>query len=306
MSENLTLKQRKRRKKVIRRRRVLLLLLLVAIVTGICLFTPFFNVKTVEVRGNEEIATEYILESASVTPDINIFKVNKRKIKKSVMSIPEIEDVKVRRVLPSKIRLEVTETPAALYFPYMTGYALTNIHGRVIDLTDSVEGLNLLQITGIDIENAEIYKKISVQDDKKFDIIIHTIQAINRVGLLQEVRSCHFDDLSDFHLYLHDGTKIMFGKLSPDDTKRLEYQLSVLTKVLVQVNRTEGAYIDLTTPERAVYGVNEPEPSPQPEAEEGATADESQAEPGSKDEATDKETKSTDENGNESKGDNQL
>lgn len=306
MSENLTLKQRNKRKKAIRRRRVLLLLLLVAIVTSICLFTPFFNVKTVEVRGNEEIATDYILDSASITPDINIFKVNKRKVKKSVMTIPEIEKVKVRRVLPSKIRLEVTETPAALYFPYMTGYVLTNIHGRVIDLTDSVEGLNLLQISGIDIENAEICKKISVQDDEKFDIIIHTIQAISRVGLLQEVGACHFDDLSDFHLHLYDGTKVMFGKLSADDTKRLEYQLSVLTKVLVQVNRTEGAYIDLTTPERAVYGVNEPEPVAEPETEESEATNKNETEPDSENRANENEAESTDENGKENKGDNQL
>ncbi len=41
----------------------------------------------------------------------------------------------------------------------------------------------------------------------------------------------------------------------------------MLSQVLRQVNRTEGAFIDLTTPERTVYGMEEPEESPLPEEE---------------------------------------
>ena len=306
MNENLTPKQRIRRKKIIRRRRALLLLLLVAIITGICLFTPFFNVKKVEVKGNSEITSEQITEAAAIIPGTNIFKINKKKVKKSLMTIPEIESVKVRRVLPAKIRLEVTETNAAMYFPYLSGFVLTNTNGRVMALTDTEEELGLLKITGLEIKNAEICKKISVQDTEQFDIIVNTIQAFSRVGLLQELRSCHFDDLSDFTVYLHDGTKLMFGKLAKNDPKRLEYQLSVLTKVLVQVNRTEGAYIDLTTPERTVYGVAEPEPAPEPEGEETETEETASEENTAPEETEEEKPADNDEDGNAKKGDNQL
>ncbi len=274
MTKNLTAKQKKKRKKAIRRRRVLLLLLLVAIVVSICLFTPFFRVKTVEIKGNEHISSEQILETAAVPPEINIFRVSKRSIKKAVLKIPEIEAVKIRRILPAKLRVEVTETPAAMYFPYLTGFAVTNESGRVLSLADTEEDLNLLKITGLEIKNAEICKKISVQDTVTFDIIIDTIRGFSGAGILQEMRSCHFDNLSEIYAYLNDGTKIIFGK-----TANMEYKLSVLVKILKQVNRTEGAYIDLTTPERSVYGMLEPEEaesSPVPE-ETAANAEPSPA-----------------------------
>ncbi|MBR7163534.1 MAG: FtsQ-type POTRA domain-containing protein [Clostridia bacterium] len=244
------------------------MLLLSAFVISICLFTPFFNVKTVEVKGNETVLSEQILEAASIPQNINIFKIRKGKVKNAILNIPEIDTVKIRRLIPSKIRLDVTETKPIMYFSYQTGFVITNEKGRVMSKVDTADELNLLNITGLEIKNAEICEKISVQDTDKFDIIISTINSLSRVGLLQEIRSCHFDDLQNVHMYLHDGTKVIFGKLTD-----FEYKLSVLTKVLVQVNRTEGAYIDLTTPERTYYGVEEP--SPAPEESEAETAAES-------------------------------
>ncbi len=278
MKKTLSPNQKKRAKLKKRRLCVMFILLLIAATISICLFTPFFNVKTLEVKGNSEISAEQILETAAIPNGINIFRVNTKKVKKALLNIPEIDSVRVRRLVPSKLRLEVTETKAVMYFSFTSGYVITNEKGRVMAKVDTIENPNLLNITGLEIKNAEICKKVSVQDTDKFDIILNTIDALSRAGLLQEIRSGHFDDMQNVHFFLHDGTKIIFGKMAD-----LDYKLSVLTKVLVQVNRTEGAYIDLTTPERTYYGVIEPE---EPEEGEEATSDAEQPE-GEQTEASD-------------------
>ena len=246
------------------------MLLLVAAVISVCLFTPFFNVKTIEVRGNEAVSSEQITEAVGLAPETNIFKLRKKNVRAAVCKIPEIEAVTVSRRLPNKLRLTVTETAPVLYFPYATGFAVTNEKGRVMALTDDSSSLDLLQITGLEIKNAEICEKISVQDMVKFDIILDTVKQLQDKGLLSDLRSCHFDSLSDFYAYLKDGTKIIFGK-----TTDLDYKISVLSAVLPQVNREEGAYIDLTTPSRAVYGTRDPEPTPSPEDTESGDAEQS-------------------------------
>ncbi|MBE7036100.1 MAG: FtsQ-type POTRA domain-containing protein [Ruminococcaceae bacterium] len=182
MTKPLSEKQKRRRKIIKRRRRVLLSLLIIMIVISICLFTPFFNIKTVEIIGNKNIETERILTAASISNKENIFRLNKNSVKKSIQVIPEIEAVKIKRKLPSKIQITVTETEPFMYLPYETGYAITNESGRVLSLTDSNENLNLLYITGLEIKNAELCKKISVQDTVTFDIIISTLEKFrNRV-----------------------------------------------------------------------------------------------------------------------------
>ncbi|MBR6729389.1 MAG: FtsQ-type POTRA domain-containing protein [Clostridia bacterium] len=246
----------KRKKRL---RRTLLLLLLIAVTICICLFTPLFTVKNVEVTGNQAISAEQITEKAAIAPETNLFKVSKRKIKKSVMTIPEIEEVKIKRLLPGKLRLTVTETAPVMYFPYLTGFVVTNEKGRALALIDDASSLDLINMTGLEIKNVEICEKISVQDMVKFDIILNIISALQEKGLLSELRSCHFDNLSDFHVYLKDGTKVIFGT-----TEELDYKLSMLKSILPMVNRIEGAYIDVTTPAKAFYGMLPPEPEEAP------------------------------------------
>ena len=277
MTKPLTAKQRKRRKRIIFRRRVLLLLLILAIIISICLFTPFFNVKSVEVTGNEVMKAEDILSAASIPLDINTFKIRKSAVKKALLQFPEIETVKIRRKLPSKVILDVKETRECMYFPFMTGYAVTNENGKVMSLSDTAELPDLLFITGLEIKNAEICKKISVQDEVTFDIIMETMEKFRNAGLHTEMKSCHFDNLSDICVYFKDGTKIIFGK-----TADMDYKISVLTNILPKIDRTEGAYIDLTTPSHTIYGIldstAEPEPSASPEPDGASNETETEAE----------------------------
>ncbi|MBE7021641.1 MAG: FtsQ-type POTRA domain-containing protein [Ruminococcaceae bacterium] len=255
--------QKKRNKKKKRLRRVLLLLFLLVAIISICLFTPFFNIKAVEVTGNSTVSSEQIIQAASIATESNLFKLNKRKTRKQILAIPEIEDVTIRRLLPGKVRLSVTETTPVMYFPYLSGFVTTNENGRAMAICDDASELNLIKMTGLEIKKVEICKKISVQDTVKFDIIINIISKFREKGLLSELRSCHFDTLTDFHVYLTDGTKVIFGK-----TTEFDYKLSVLSNILPMVNRMEGAYIDLTTPSRAFYGLLPEEETEAPPTEE--------------------------------------
>ncbi|MBQ9914839.1 MAG: FtsQ-type POTRA domain-containing protein [Clostridia bacterium] len=255
---------------------------------SVCLFTPFFHIKSVEVTGNDYISSEQILETAAVPMDTNIFRINKGHIKKSLLTIPEIENVKIRRILPSKVRLEVSETRPVLLFPYLSGYVVTNETGRVLALVDTKEGLDLIEMSGLEIKTAEIYKKISVQDKVTFDIMLTVIQSLHEKGLLGQIRSCHFDSLADVYLYLNDGTKVIIGK-----TSDLDYKLSVLSEVLPQIHRTEGAYVDLTIPERTVTGTLEPTPAPEPTQEPGEEGSEDNAEEPTQEDGNNKEETDT-------------
>jgi len=263
-----------------------MLLLAVALIC-ICLFTPLFNIKNVEITGNSIISSEQITQAAAIPPENNIFRINKRAITKSILSIPEIEQVKIRRLLPSKVRISVIETPPVMYFPYMTGYVATNKGGRAIALLDDVSESDLIKMAGLEIKKVEICEKISVQDTVKFDIIVETISKLNEKGFLGDIRACHFENLTDVHLYLKDGTKVIFGKI-----EELDYKLSVLENILPRVHRSEGVYIDLTTPARAFYGslpaeTPAPEDSSEQDAENTVEQNEETQEPSSAQDSAD-------------------
>ena len=70
-------KKKKNRKRKIRRTVTMLLLLIIAAVC-LCLFTPFFNISSISVAGNEQVASEDILARCGILENTNIFRINKK------------------------------------------------------------------------------------------------------------------------------------------------------------------------------------------------------------------------------------
>lgn len=259
-------KKKKNRKRKIRRTVTVLLLLIIAAVC-LCLFTPFFNISSISVAGNEQVASEDILARCGILENTNIFRINKKASRASLESLAYLDTIKIKRKLPNKVVIEVTETTASLLFPFMTGYIVTDSTGKVLEQTTDAEAWDLPQILGAGVENAEISKKITVQDTVKFGIIVDSIRYLQEKELLPQIRECNFEDISNFRMKMRDGIEIIFGKIED-----MDYKLKKLETVLPQVDKSEGSYLDLSTPAKAFYGRNEPE-MPAASGEPGTTAE---------------------------------
>ncbi len=259
-------KKKKNRKRKIRRTVTVLLLLIIAAVC-LCLFTPFFNISSISVAGNEQVASEDILARCGILENTNIFRINKKASRTSLESLAYLDTIKIKRKLPNKVVIEVTETTASLLFPFMTGYIVTDSTGKVLEQTTDAETWDLPQILGAGVENAEISKKITVQDTVKFGIIVDSIRYLQEKELLPQIRECNFEDISNFRMKMRDGIEIIFGKIED-----MDYKLKKLETVLPQVDKSEGSYLDLSTPAKAFYGRNEPA-VPATSGEPGTTAE---------------------------------
>jgi cell division protein FtsQ len=71
--------------------------------------TPFFRVREVEVKGNQKIPKEILLSLTRVERMPNLFMVRLKEISRRLESHPWVDQVKVRKIFPSKILIEVEE-----------------------------------------------------------------------------------------------------------------------------------------------------------------------------------------------------
>ena len=259
---------KKQKKRMSRAKRLMrsgiLLVLLVAIISGVCLFAPFFNITQIKVEGNAQVLTEEILDRAPIVVGTNIFKLNKRTVKKSLASLAYLDKIKVKRRLPSTVRIKVTESYAHLLFPYASGYIVTDEFGKVLEEISDCTGWDLPQVTGVEIEQVKISEKITVQDRVKFDIILDCIEYFNEHGHLENMSVMDFSDITNIWITYKEGFSVNFAKF-----ENMDYKLKMLDAVLPQVDRSEGTYIDLTTPSKVFTGKKEPTPEPTPETIEG-------------------------------------
>ncbi|MBQ4515839.1 MAG: FtsQ-type POTRA domain-containing protein [Clostridia bacterium] len=262
MAKNQKKKRKKSRVQRLKRSFILLLLLIIA-VSCVCLFAPVFNITEVMVEGNAQVTDEEILDRTSIVVGSNIFKMNKKSVKKGLKSLAYLDTIKISRRLPSKIKISVTESYAELIFPHATGYLVSDSEGKLLEVISDCEGWEVPHILGVEIDNFEISEKISVQDEVKFDIIFDCIRYLKEKGHLSQLKELDFTDISNIWVKYKEGHKVNFAKFED-----MEYKMKMLEAIMPQVDRSEGTYIDLTTPSKVFTGKIEPTPEPTQEASE--------------------------------------
>lgn len=252
------IKKRKRRRK--RRRNILLLLLLATAAVCFCLFAPFFNLTEIAVSGNEKVAVDAIISHSLVAEGTNIFRINTKNAEAGIRQLPYVDTVRVKRKLPSKLQITVTESVPKYLAAFGEQYLLLDHAGKVLELLDDPSAYDLPLITGLDIKKAEPASKIGLDDAEKFDIIINNSKMLEDAQILSDVREINGADILNFEITLKSGLRVTFGK-----SDNMEYKMKLFREVLPQVDQTEGAYLNLLS-DRAFFGKDEATPSPSPSA----------------------------------------
>ncbi len=147
------------KKRVWRRIRAgVMFLLLLGIGVGVgLLFTPIFHVQEVYCEGNDRISQEEIIAAAEVQMGKNILSERLSEIKKRVAEVPMVEEVKVRRVFPNKIKIWIRERIPAAYI-YTDGQAvMIDVEGKVLEIIDDERVGQLLAA----------YKPVKIEKEEK-------------------------------------------------------------------------------------------------------------------------------------------
>ena len=249
---------------------IILLLLLTSGIISLCLFTPFFNVAEVGVSGNTVVSSEEIMDSSGIILGTNVFRINAKEVKKNLSRISLIDGITIKRRLPARIDLIVSETAPQFVVPYMTGYVLLNEHGKVIELRDDVTGIALPLVSGIEITKAKTCENVSVSDEVSYEMVMEAIRLFKEKDVMKLFRSLDFSNISNFNGYTIEGVKVIFGKMAD-----LEYKISFLQNMLPSVEKVEGTYIDISSAKSGIYGNIEekPQESEAPEEESPQDAD---------------------------------
>ncbi len=90
------------------------LLCVLAVVVALTMgATVFFQVETVAVSGNSRYTEEEVVEATGIQTGDNLYRMNKNQIKQQVLQqLPYVEDLTIRRSLPSTIVITMTEWDA--------------------------------------------------------------------------------------------------------------------------------------------------------------------------------------------------
>lgn len=145
----------------------LLLCIAVFLITALAIVFAVTRVETVTVIGNARYTREDILAAAEVEGAVLPFLTDKTVEKKVVAACPYVNSIELKKTYPSTLEIVVAEA-AAVYTAFVRGgqYSLDS-DLRVIDLTESKDGLIELYlpevVRAVEGEKIEFYDAVNAE-----------------------------------------------------------------------------------------------------------------------------------------------
>ncbi|RLC54617.1 MAG: hypothetical protein DRH89_09310 [Candidatus Cloacimonadota bacterium] len=138
---------------------LVLIVLIYAVYIGInSLFTKLdlFKVKYIKINGNVNLETDFLKNICNDFINMNLYSISKKDVLKKYENIVRIEGIKVSRIFPNKLKIEISEKRGVFFLRTERGIIFPIDKNRVVlDNVNFYEN-EVLPVIGTKIPDAEI------------------------------------------------------------------------------------------------------------------------------------------------------
>lgn len=227
---------------------ILIVITLLGLLVYILFFSNLFTIKNVEVSGyqNADKIKEAVSEQGRggwLADNIILF--NKNTLRATLSGDPLLSDVYVRKILPNKIIVEITESKPSLIWSTKGDNYLIDERGAVLGPVTSEKLPVVYDSADIKVERGD---KVASPTFIKF--ITEVWNGFEPATGTQISKIIIFDLITDVHVLSSSGWTVYM-----DASKDPKAQLTNLTKVLTEAKKSTQKleYIDLRLNTKAFY-----------------------------------------------------
>ena len=188
----------------------------------------FFKIETIEAEGLTHYTPEEVIQTTGIQLEDNLFRVDDRKVSQALTdTYPYIESVQLRRNLPSKLTLKITEAqPLGTFLQEDGSYVVVSDKGRVLELGSATPPSGILVVNGVTIEDAQLCKNIPEENNESLGMLRYLVEAINATGF-ENITKIDLSDRLNMYIVYEDRVKIELGSENqlPDKLDFAKYAL---------------------------------------------------------------------------------
>jgi cell division protein FtsQ len=171
---------------------------------------PYFRVKEVEVEGGRKITKEALLSLTVMEGRPNLFSVKLKEVVKQIESHPWIEQVRVRKVFPNKILIQVEERKPMAIIQLEELYYI-DTRGEIFSPVGEKDEYNYPYLTGLT-------RQVLEKDPVEAKHLISKALELLRVALqekmppLEEISEIHMEKAFGIHCFTKaEGVEVKMG-----------------------------------------------------------------------------------------------
>ena len=169
-----------------------------------------FDVEEIVVENNQTISTEKMISFSGIQKGTNIFAVSKKNVKNRLKELSYINDVKVKRIWPNKIKLEVVERTADFALQLAGSYVYIDKQGYVLEI--STQPPQVPSIIGFttDLSNIKENDQLVQEDLQKMNMILKIMETAQNVNLEKLITRIDVSNKMNYTIYLDAENKIAY------------------------------------------------------------------------------------------------
>lgn len=209
------------------------LLFIICIFAAFFLSSSFFQIKYLGVNGNNNVTREEIIKLSSIYYGENIFRINKRNSMKSIFQNPYVKMIKINRILPDRVVIDIIEREIMVYVPYVGSYLNIDEEGMILEINPAIKRVDLPVVKGLKFETFKVGEFLKVENEEQFSTTTKLIKVVKNAEMLNMISEIDISDLSDIKLKIKEGIKANIG--SADN---LDYKISFAKSIVEDVKKS--------------------------------------------------------------------
>ena len=158
----------------------IIFLLITCAILSIFVYFPFFTLASINLNGATYITTEDILKIGNIYIGEPLFKLETDTIANRLSNDLRIEEVSVRRKLPSTLEVTIKERKPLATIICDYGYLDLDKSGKILDSYKNLKEMKIPMISGATVRDKYIGDEV---DDKIVKEILNFLQKINSDAL---------------------------------------------------------------------------------------------------------------------------
>jgi cell division septal protein FtsQ len=171
---------------------------------------PYFRVREVEVEGGRKITKETLLSLTVMEGMPNLFSVKLKEVVKQLESHPWIEQVRVKKVFPNKILIQIEERKPMAIIQLEELYYI-DIRGEIFSPVGEKDEYNYPYLTGL---TRQVLEKDPVEAKRLISKALELLRIAHqeKVPPLEEISEIHMEKTFGIHCFTKaEGVEVKMG-----------------------------------------------------------------------------------------------
>lgn len=214
---------RHRKKAQNRRRNVWIYRILtwvIILIAGYFAAAVFFKINAITIVGDTRYPQKEILETLGIQKGDNLFLIDRSSAEKRLLDqYIYLDNVKLRRKLPSTLEVDITETEAVAAVQSSDHYFLINSKGKILEKAEEDTAKKYTLLFGLDMKGIKIGDNLIERGGERTKELFHLVSLLKEKNMSAKTSYIDVEKISSINIGYDGRLIVKFGTLEDIEQK---------------------------------------------------------------------------------------